>query len=248
MTDTDSADERHDHRTTSHTALAETPPIMLLRYRSGITGEATRTVHFVPLPSTGQARDAGVALCGALLRVDLGETVTPGQGMPCTPCMINHLGTRTPPTPAAVPPGEGISGETDPLVAAVCYLAWGWPVTLRGPQVWLTLQPDTVALAIPVLLAARVTGILTQRRCPPLALTHPDTPEHWVILASQRPEMALPWPRYVHQSTATLSLPPTATPCGPVTWAHPPQADALRLCREFDVFAALRTALHDPLT
>jgi hypothetical protein len=38
------------------------------------------------------------------------------------------------------------------------------------------------------------------------------------------------------------------TPRGPLTWAHPPQADALRLCREFEVFAAVRTALRDPPT
>ncbi|MGH3828745.1 MAG: hypothetical protein ACRDQX_16480, partial [Pseudonocardiaceae bacterium] len=148
----------------------------------------------------------------------------------------------------AVPLGEGISGETDPLVAVVRYRAWGWPVALRGHQVWLTPRPGTVALAIPVPLAARVTGVLTRRRCDPLALIHPAAPEHWVILGSQRPDLALPWPRYVHQSTDPLPLPPTATTRGPVTWAHPPQADALRLCREFEVFAALLTALPDPLT
>lgn len=73
-------------------------------------------------------------------------------------------------------------------------------------------------------------------------------PEHWVILGSRCPDMALPWPRYVHQSTDPLPLPPTTTTRGPVTWAHPPQADALYLCREFEVFAALLTALRDPRT
>lgn len=33
---------------------------------------------------------------------------------------------------------------------------------------------------------------------------------------------------------------------GPITWVHPPEADALHQCREFEVFAALRTALHNP--
>ncbi|MGH3711742.1 MAG: hypothetical protein ACRDRU_14535 [Pseudonocardiaceae bacterium] len=236
------------HNTRSDTAVAGARPVMLLRYRSGVTGEAIRTVHFVPLPSEGQARDAGVALCGVVPRADLVEMVSPGQGMPCTPCMINYLGARIPLPPAMAPLSEEISGETDPLVAAVCYQAWGWPVTLRGRQVWLTVRPDTIALMIPVLLAARVTGILTQRHCPPLALIHPETPEHWMFLATRCPDLALSWPRYVHQSTDTLPLPPTTTPQGPVTWAHPPHADALRFCREFEVFAALRTALRDPLT
>lgn len=156
----------HGHRTTSHPAVAGAQPVMLLRYRPGVTGEATRTVHIVPLPSGGQSRDAVAALCGAVLRPGLVEAVTPGHGMPCAPCMLSHLATRPPPAPAAALSGEGISGETDPLVAAVCYRAWGWPVTLRGPQVWLTWQPGTVALAIPVLLAALVSGILSQRHCP----------------------------------------------------------------------------------
>lgn len=172
--------------------------------------------------------------------------------MPCTLCMVNHLTTSPPPpparAPAMTPPASDISSETDPLVAAVCYQAWGWPVTLHGHQVWLTLEPDTVALTIPVLLAAQVTGILTQRRCPPLTLIHPETPEHWIMLAGQRPDVALPWPTWIHRTTDTLPLPPTITAHGPLTWVHPPQADALHQCREFEVFAAARTALREPPT
>lgn len=152
------------------------------------------------------------------------------------------------PTPVTVPRAEGISGETDPLVAAVSYQAWGWLVTPCGHQVWLTLEPNTVALAIPVLLAAQVTGILAQRGCPPPTLIHPETPEHWVLLAGQRSERVLPWPTWAHRVTGTLPLPPTMTTHGPLTWVHPPQADTLRRCREFEVFAALRTALRDPPT
>jgi hypothetical protein len=148
-------------------AVTGARPVVLLRYRPGITGQSARVVHLVPLPPEGQAGAPGIALCGALLRPDLVETVTPGHGMPCTLCMTNHLTTSPPPTPATVPPAAGISGETDPLVAAVCYQAWDWPVTVRGHQVWLTLEPDTVALVLPVLLAAQVTGILAQRRCLP---------------------------------------------------------------------------------
>ncbi|MGH3571820.1 MAG: hypothetical protein ACRDUW_08330 [Pseudonocardiaceae bacterium] len=43
-----------------------------------------------------------------------------------------------------------------------------------------------------------------------------------------------------------MSLPPTKTARGPVSWVYPPEADALRLCREVDVFGALRTALRGP--
>ncbi len=154
----------------------------------------------------------------------------------------------TSPHPATVPLGKGIHGETDPLVAAVCYQAWGWPVTACGHQVWLTLEPDTVALAIPVLLAAQLTGILHHHHGPLSALINPETPEHWVLLARRCAEGALPWPAWVHRATGTLALPPTMTAHGPITWTHPPEADALRPCREFDVFAALRTARRDQTT
>lgn len=45
--------------------------------------------------------------------------------------------------------------------------------------------------------------------------------------------------RRTHRITGALPLPPTVTTHGPVCWIHPPQPGALRLCREFDVFAAL---------
>lgn len=48
--------------------------------------------------------------------------------------------------------------------------------------------------------------------------------------------------------TGTLLLPPTVTTRGPITWTQLPEPDALRLCREIDVLAALRTALNDPPT
>jgi hypothetical protein len=226
--------------------------VVLLRYRPGITGHTTRVVHLVPLPAGNQTGTAGIAFCGALLRGDLVETVSPGQGMPCTLCMINHRDTSLPPapgdTPAIAPPDGRISRNTDPLTAAVCYRAWGWPVTPRGDQVWLDLEPDTVALTIPAPLAVQATKILNQWHCHPLTLIHPDAPEHRVMLAGERHSAAPPYPRSVHRSTGALPLPPTTIPHGPLTWVHPPEAGALRLCREFEVFAALRTALRDPPT
>jgi hypothetical protein len=74
-------------------------------------------------------------------------------------------------------------------------------------------------------------------------LAHPYAPEHRIVLTAERYGVRLPWPAGVHQITGVLLLPPTVTPRGPVTWIHPPQADFLRLCREIDLFRALRTAL-----
>jgi hypothetical protein len=54
-------------------AVAATRPIMLVRYRPGVTGETARTVHIVPVPTNGQA-DAASAVCGAvLILTDIGR-------------------------------------------------------------------------------------------------------------------------------------------------------------------------------
>jgi len=238
------------HRTGGATAVAGAQPVVLLRYQPGVAGEASRVVHVVSLPVGGEIGAAGVALCGALLCLDEVEVLTPGHGVPCNLCLVNHLSAGAPPAPAEIPamvsPADDARSDAGPLAAADGYRAWGWPVTLRGEQVWLNLEPDTVALIMPVPLAAQVTVILNQRRCPPLALVYPETPEHRVLLAGERYGVALPWPPSVHRASGTLPLPPTKTAGGPVTWVHPPEADALRLCREVDVFGALRTALRDP--
>ncbi len=184
-------------------------PVVLLRYRLGVVGETARVVHVMPLLPEGEQGAVGIALCGTLLCPDLVETVTPGHGVPCSRCLIDHAATSIPPGPPATAlPADVTSSDIRPL-AAVCYRMWGWPVTLRGDQVWLNLQPDTVALIIPLPLAEQVTTILRQRHSPPLVLIHPDTPEHQVLLASERYDVALPWPPEAHRTTGTFPyLPP----------------------------------------
>lgn len=233
------------HSTGGPAAVGRARPVVLLRYRPGVARETARVVHVMPLPLKGEAGAAGVALCGALLHPDQVETVTPGLGVPCSLCVISHAAVSAAPAPgstlATAPPAD----DTRPLAAAVGYRVWGWPVVLRGDQVWLKLEPDMVALVTPVLLTEQVTAILSQRRCAPLVLVHPDVPGHRVLLAGERYGVALPWPPGVHRTTDTFPLPPTMTLRGPITWAYAPEADALCLCREIDVFGALRTALRD---
>ncbi|MPZ66863.1 MAG: hypothetical protein GEU83_15600 [Pseudonocardiaceae bacterium] len=119
-------------------------------------------------------------------------------------------------------------------------------MTLRRDQVTLDLDRQVVPLLIPTDLTTDVTAILAARRCPAPILAHPDVSEHRVLLAGEPFDAALPWPPGVAQVTGTLPIPPTVTPRGPVTWIEPPQPDALRLCREIDLFAAVRTTLRDP--
>ncbi|MGH3930779.1 MAG: hypothetical protein ACRDTF_12460 [Pseudonocardiaceae bacterium] len=140
---------------------------------------------------------------------------------------------------------DDIRGDPDPFAAAAGYRAWGWPVTVHCGRIRLNLDGDTTALIIPFLLAAEVTAILAQRRCPKPVLVHPYAPEHHILLAAERFGVPLPWPPCVRQVTGALLLPPTVTPRGPITWIRPPPPNALRLCREIDVLAALRTALND---
>lgn len=216
--------------------------VVLARYRPGSTGEDEHTVHLVPLPLSSAESGAADALCGRRLRSDEIETVTPGDGMWCTLCCLAHV-TGSPPAPDTAK--TVIAAEQER--AAVAYREVGWPVTLRGDQVSLDLDRDVdaVALVIPAILASEVTGVLVRRRCPPAVLAHPALPAHRIILAGERYGVRLTWPTGVHRVTGTLLLPPTMTAHGPVQWVRPPQPHALKLCREIDVVAALRTALSD---
>lgn len=235
------------HRTAGPAAVASTRPVALVRYRPGVVGETVRTVHLLPAPLARETSAAEVALCGALLRPELVETVAPGQGMPCSLCLLSQASTSLPPVPSLTSATvDATVAERGSHAAEATYRAWGWPVTRRGHQVWLNLEPDMVALMMPVRLATAVGTILRQRRCSPLVLVHPDTPEHHVVLTGARYDVALPWPAGLRRSTSSFPLLPTKIEHRPVTWAQPPEADALRRCREIDVFAALRTALRNP--
>ena len=217
-------------------------PVVLVRYRPGVRGHTARTVHVIPLPTDMQA-DAVRALCGVLLRLHDIETVAPGEGMPCAVCVINHTSDTTP--AVKLHASDPDSSDVPCPIGGVTYRAWGWPVSCHRDQTWLSLTTDVVALVIPALLAAEVSVILAARRCPPLVLVHPEAPGYWFVLAGERYGVVLPWPPGVHRATgAHLLLPPTVTPRGPVTWVHSPLPDALQLCREVDVFAAVRTALR----
>ncbi|MGH3589783.1 MAG: hypothetical protein ACRDRF_01940 [Pseudonocardiaceae bacterium] len=67
------------HRAAGAVAVNGTRPVVLVRYRPRVAGETARIVHVVPAHPGTQTDTAGVALCGALLRPDLVQTVTPGE-------------------------------------------------------------------------------------------------------------------------------------------------------------------------
>ncbi|MGH3797309.1 MAG: hypothetical protein ACRDSP_20740 [Pseudonocardiaceae bacterium] len=131
------------------------------------------------------------------------------------------------------------------LQVVAAYRRLGWPVAVRGDQVSLNLDVDVdaVAVVIPAVLATEVADILTRRRCPPPVLAHPAMPTHRVIVAGERFPVPLAWPTGIHRATGTLLLPPTVSAQGQLCWVRPPVSHALKLCREVDVLAALRTAL-----
>jgi hypothetical protein len=223
-------------------AVVATRPVVLVRYRSGVRGETTRVVHVVPLP-TGEHTSVS-AVCGAVLLLKDIETVTPGVGMPCTVCVLTHAVTGTT-SPGEQSVGAPVTADAAGLAGGgACYPHWGWPVTVHRDQVQLSVHRDVSALAIPIPLCTQIIQILTQRQCAPAVLAHPGTPGHHIILTGERYGVPLPWPAEVHQVTGVLLLPPTMTARGPVTWARPPCAESLRLCREIDLFGALRTALR----
>ncbi|MGH3937585.1 MAG: hypothetical protein ACRDTG_02975 [Pseudonocardiaceae bacterium] len=111
---------------------------------------------------------------------------------------------------------------------------------MRDVQLRLRLDHDIVALIIPVPLAAEVTDILIRGHCPPAVLAHPYAAEHRILLAGERIRC--------DAAPATRSTPGHRHRVAPthhgssrtVTWVHPPQQNSLRLCREIDVFGAIR--------
>jgi hypothetical protein len=84
------------HRAVGAVAVAGAWPVVLVRYRPGVVGETARVVHVVPVPLGAQMDVAGVAFCGALLRLELVETVRPNQGMPCSWCVLSQASARAP--------------------------------------------------------------------------------------------------------------------------------------------------------
>jgi hypothetical protein len=141
--------------------VAVARPMMLVRYRPGVTVETARTVHVARLPTDGQAGVVG-ALCGAVLMLHDMQTVIPGEVMPCTICVLT-LVTSTPTIgkPLTDNPDNAGTGLAAGGIG-IAYQRWGGPVTLHGDQVRLNLYRDVWALTMPIPLCT-VIGQLWKR-------------------------------------------------------------------------------------
>ncbi|MDQ4010425.1 MAG: hypothetical protein M3228_06955 [Actinomycetota bacterium] len=193
------------------------------RYRPGVDAQATHPVHLVPpLPVRTEVGAVG-AFCGALLSLPKLETVEPGQGVPCSMCVLQHAATTT-------------------QAPRTNYSSLGWPVHVHGDQLVLPLGHCATAQILPVDLAAAITPILAALDRPVPVLLHPDAPGCGVVIAGEPYGVPLPWPETVQVVTGMLALPPSRTPHGPVRWYQQAPCDPLASCREIDVFAAMRTA------
>jgi hypothetical protein len=113
-------------------------------------------------------------------------------------------------------------------------------VTLHQGQVRLSLGDTVSAMMIPARLGAGLIPVLIQRRCASPVLAHPYLLDHHIVLTGEKYGLPLPWPDQAHQVTGVLLLPPTPTPRGPITWITTPHPDSLQLCREINLFTALR--------
>ncbi len=130
-------------------------PVVLARYQPGVHAQWGHLVHavFYRGPVT-----AGMvsARCGALLDLCQIETVTPGQGIPCTRCL--QLRRATAPGWDVV---GGNRGGNPPVAAATGYRGlFGWAVSLHRDQVWLSLDRQVSVLLIPTAPATDAQAIL----------------------------------------------------------------------------------------
>jgi hypothetical protein len=217
-------------------------PVMAVRQRAETVGNTGRAVHLAVLPARS-ASGLISTLCGALLAMEQTEVADLGSGMPCSMCLILRAATEKPVTPVS---GLSLAGPTPThrRTSPEGYAALGWPVTVRGDQVLLTLNGDVTALILPVSLAEQVVHVLIAQARPAPVLTHPDAPEHRILIAGEPYGIPLPWPDGVRAATGHLPLPPTVTPRGAVTWAHLPDGHPLSFCREIDLLGAIHTALR----
>lgn len=124
------------------------------------------------------------------------------------------------------------------------YLAWGWPLTVRGARVLLSLGGEVMAIALSVELTDAVTAVLDARQRAGPVVADPGVPEYRVLLAGEPFGIPLPWPPGVHALCGEVALPPTPTPLGPVCWHRCPTCPDLRACREIDIFGAVQTVLR----
>lgn len=130
--------------------------------------------------------------------------------MPRTVRVLTHI-TGTTPTGEPPTPSLDTGGIAQWAAGGTCDQG-GWPVTPHQVPVPVSLHHDVSALAIPVQLCREVTEVLTQRRCAPPVLAHPDAPKHRIVLTAERyPVRLLLWPAGAHQITGVLP-PPTVTP------------------------------------
>lgn len=127
-----------------------------------------------------------------------------------------------------------------PSVVVTRYLSWAWPVTMCGDQVLLAVGAEVAAIALPARLTDAVVAVLDSWCCPLPVLSDPNAPAYRVLLAGDPFGVPLPWPADVHPAGASVSLPPSTTPHGPVTWQRSPAGPELWTCREIDIFAAVR--------
>ena len=202
-----------------------TRTVVLVRALQGC-GEAGRIVHVVALSDDTEPPGQLGALCGISLVSDEVEMVEPGEGIPCTGCLLYR-------DAIALPPSVSLSS----------YREWGWPVRSSADQVLLDLGDRCIAVVLPAGLARAVTAILAgrDRRAPVLA--NPGTPEERTLVAWEPYGVPLPWPDGARLVTGALALPPSTTTFGSLRWEQLPPDPSLAGCREIDVFSAVHTTL-----
>jgi hypothetical protein len=171
------------------------------------------------------------------------EVADQGSGVPCSMCLILRAAAEKPVTPVGELPLAG-STPIHRRASPEGYAALGWPVPVRANQVLLTLNGDVTGLILPVSLAEQVAHILIAQARPAPVLTHPDAPEHRILIAGEPYGIPLPWPDEIQAATGNLPLPPTVTPRGAVTWVHLPDGHPLSFCWEIDLLGAVHNALR----
>jgi len=210
--------------------------VVAIRERPGTADKAGRTVHLALLP-TEKVPGVISTLCGAQAALEKIVTGSLGAGLPCDVCLSYRDAADQP-----IIPDESAGEGPTPAhrrASAEGYAALGSPVITRSEQTLLIPGDQITALLLPIALAERTTRILAARARPTPVLTHPDAPQHQILITGEPYGAPLPWPAGVLTVIGHLPLPPARTPQGAVEWVHLPDGHALTFCREIDLINAL---------
>ncbi|TWP49620.1 hypothetical protein FKR81_24135 [Lentzea tibetensis] len=112
---------------------------------------------------------------------------------------------------------------------------YGWTTEVVGTRLVFTRTDHVVGIAVPETEAAPIVAHLAAHRLSYPVVRLPERPDDVVFLGTTHTISSAPWP------LVEVSLPPSQTSEGPVTWVVPPRRSPNPVPALATLLAAMRT-------